>query len=193
MIIVLGEALIAIGAGTVGHDGSFDFYLGGTAALVTVLAMWWSYFDWPHKVGEHALKRVSGVEEARMARDAYTIGHYPLVAGVVLFAVGMEELLAHPADALPDPARWALIGGLILFFLSIAWSAWRWERAVAWERLVLAALLGLTGLLLDGLSGGVLAAWIAAVVVITLTVETVRHRSELEALRAETRRTTPSE
>lgn len=184
VIIVLGEALIAIGVGTLGHDGSMDFYVGGTAALVTVLAMWWSYFDWPITIGEHALREASGVEEARMARDAYTLGHYPLVAGVVLFAVGMEGLLAHPAEAVPDPERWAIVGGLTLFLLAIAYAVWRCVGKVAWERLVLVGVLVLSAVVFDELSGGMLAAWIALVAVMGLTVETVRHRPELEAVRA---------
>lgn len=183
VIIVLGEALIAIGIGTVGHDGSLDFYLGGTAALVTLLAMWWSYFDWPFKVGEHALRQATGVETARLARDAYTLSHYLLVAGVVLFAVGTEELLAHPASAVPDAHRWAIAAGLSLVMLSIAFSAWRWTSKIAWERMVLAAALVVSAAWLGGLSGGIFGALIALLVVATLTVESVRHRAELAALR----------
>lgn len=184
VIIVLGEALIAIGVSTLGQDRSTIFYVGGTAALVTVLAMWWSYFDWPFKVGELALKRASGVEEGRMARDAYTIGHFPLVAGVVLFAVGMEELLAHPADAVPPPVRWAIAGGLGLFLAAVAFAAWRWERKVAWERLVLVGVLLASAALLGSVAGGWLAAFIAVLTLAALAVETLRHRSDLEELRA---------
>jgi low temperature requirement protein LtrA len=184
VIIVLGEALIAIGVSTLGQDRSTIFYVGGTAALLTVLAMWWSYFDWPHKVGEFALKRASGTEEARMARDAYTIGHFPLVAGVVLFAVGMEELLAHPADTVPEAVRWAISGGLGLFLTAIAYAAWRWERKIAWERLTLVAALLLSAAVMGSVAGGWLAAWIVVITILTLTVESVRHRSDIEQLRA---------
>ena len=165
MIIVLGEALIAIGVGTLGHDGSMDFYLGGTAALVTLLAIWWGYFDWPFKVGEHALKQSTGIETARLARDAYTLSHYLLVAGVVLFAVGTEELLAHPASAVPDAPRWAIAVGLTLVMLAIAYSAWRWTAKIAWERIMLAAALLAAAAWLGGLSGGILGALIALLVV----------------------------
>jgi low temperature requirement protein LtrA len=184
VIIVLGEALIAIGVSTLGQDRSTIFYVGGTAALVTVLAMWWSYFDWPFKVGELALKRASGVEEGRMARDAYTIGHFPLVAGVVLFAVGMEELLAHPADAVPEAVRWAIAGGLGLFLAAIAFAAWRWNRKIAWERLILVGVLLASAAMLGSLAGGWLAALFAVVTLVALTVESLRHRSALEELRA---------
>jgi low temperature requirement protein LtrA len=185
VIIVLGEALIAIGISTLGQEGSAEFYVGGTAALLTVLAMWWAYFDWPYPVGEHALKEAGGVEESTLARDAYTLGHYPLIAGVILFAVGMEELLAHPGDAVPDPSRWAIVGGLALFVLSIAFSAWRLKGKVTWERVVVAGLLGLAAIVFEELAGGWLALIVVSLLVAALTMESVRHRPELAALRAE--------
>ena len=184
VIIVLGEALIAIGVGTLGHDGTVAFYVAGTAALVTVLAMWWGYFDWPMKIGEHALKDAQGVEMSRLARDAYTFAHYPLVAGVVLFAVGTEELLAHPALATPDAHRSAIAVGLTFFMLSIAYSVWRWTGKIAWERLIFVAVLLASAALLGSLSGAVFGGWVALLVVASLTVETVRYRAGLEALRS---------
>ena len=38
------------------------------------------------------------------------MGHYPLIAGVILFAVGTEELLAHPEAALDAGADVAVLG-----------------------------------------------------------------------------------
>jgi low temperature requirement protein LtrA len=61
VIIVLGEGLIAIGVGLVGQTGSMAFYVAGTAMLLTVLAMWWSYFDWLFRIGEKALKGATGI------------------------------------------------------------------------------------------------------------------------------------
>ena len=69
VIIVLGEALIAIGVGTVGGTGSLAFYVAGTAMLLTVLAMWWSYFGWLFRVGEKALKAATGIAQGRLARE----------------------------------------------------------------------------------------------------------------------------
>jgi len=186
VIIVLGEALIAIGVSTLGSDGSSAFYVAGTAGLVMVLAMWWSYFDWPFKVGELALKRASGVEESTLARDAYTLGHYPLVAGVILFAVGMEELLAHPAQAVTDPVRWAIVGGLSLFVLSIAFSVWRLEGKFAWVRVPLGVAFVLVAVVFADRSGAFVASTMAVLLVAGLTVESVRYYSELATLRAKT-------
>lgn len=183
VIIVLGEALIAIGLGTVGQEASAAFYVAGTAMLITVLAMWWSYFDWLFRVGEDAMQEATSKERGRLARDVYTLAHYPLVAGVILFAVGTEELLAHPDAALETPVRWAFIGGLILVVLSQSVMALRLRGALTWERYVLAGLLVVAGLALGGLSGAALGATVCALLVATLGIESVRHREALAELR----------
>jgi low temperature requirement protein LtrA len=179
VIIVLGEALIAIGVGTVGQTGSLAFYVAGTAMLLTVLAMWWSYFDWLFHVGERALKAATGIAKGRLARNAYSIAHYPLVAGVILFAIGTEELLAHPDVALDAPTRWAFAGGLGLFLLAELAMSRLFTGHTAWERLVAIALLGLAALTLGGLNAVTFGVLACLVLVMTLGVETIRHREAL--------------
>ena len=183
VIIVLGEALIATGVGIVGQPGSLTFYIAGTAMLLTVLAMWWSYFDWLFRVGEKALKAVTGIAQGRLARNAYSMAHYPLVAGVILFAIGTEELLAHPEVTLESASRWAFVGGLIIFLASESVMARLFTRQVAWERLITIGLLGLVGLTLGGLTAAALGVVVCLVLVTTLGVETVRHREALRQLR----------
>ena len=183
VIIVLGEVLIAIGVGVVGQDATFAFYVAGTAMLVVALAMWWSYFDWLFRVGKTALKATTGIARGKLARDAYSLAHYPLVAGVILFALGTEELLAHPDVALGAPERWALVGGLMLFLASQSIMVFRFVRAVTWERFALIALLGLAGLALGDASGAALVAVVAAVLLGALGAETYRHQEQLRQLR----------
>ena len=183
VIIVLGEALIAIGAGTVGQSGSVAFYVAGTAMLLIALAMWWSYFDWLFRVGEQSLKEATGLERGRLARDAYSLAHYPIVAGVILFAVGTEELLAHPDVALDDPNRWAFVGGLMVFIAAQSIMVRRMTGKWTWERFALIGLLGVAGLALGDLSGAALAAMACIVLVATLGAETARHREVLSQLR----------
>ncbi len=183
VIIVLGEVLIAIGIGTVGHPGSATFYVAGTAMLVTALAMWWSYFDWLFQVGEKALIAATGIAQGRLARDAYSMAHYPLIAGVILFATGTEELLAHPEVALGDAERWAFVGGLMLFLASQTVMVRLFSRHVTWERLAAIGLLGVAGLALGNLSAASLGAVVCLVLVATLGIETARHREPLRQLR----------
>lgn len=183
VIIVLGEALIAIGVGTVGGTGSSAFYVAGTVMLLTVLAMWWSYFDWLFQVGKRALSAATGIAQGRLARNAYSVAHYPLVAGVILFALGTEELLAHPEAALDSAARWAFVGGLIVFLASESSMARLFTHRTAWERLIAIAALGIVGIALGDRSA--LAVGMAASVILatTLGVETIRHRDALRQIR----------
>jgi low temperature requirement protein LtrA len=183
IIIVLGEALIAIGVGVVGQAASMTFYVAGTAMLLTVLAMWWSYFDWLFRVGENALKTTTGIAQGQLARSAYSIAHYPLVAGVILFAIGTEELLAHPGVALDRATRWAFVGGLIIFLVSESAMTRLFTRHTAWERLVAILMLGLAGITLGSLSAASLGVVVCLILVTTLGVETVRHREALRQLR----------
>ena len=183
VIIVLGEALIAIGVGTVGSTGSLWFYLAGTMMLLTVLAMWWSYFDWLFQVGEKALRSATGIAQGRLARNAYSVAHYPLVAGVILFAIGTEELLAHPEVALATATRWAFIGGLIFFLASESAMARFFTHRTAWERLIAIGVLGLAGAAAGDLSAAALGVLACAVLITMLGVETFRHRDALRQLR----------
>ncbi|NNC41114.1 MAG: low temperature requirement protein A [Acidimicrobiia bacterium] len=183
VIIVLGEALIAIGLGTVGRATSSAFYVAGTAMIVTTLAMWWSYFDWLFRVGARVMKEATGLARGRLARDAYTLAHYPIIAGVILFAVGTEELLAHPDVALEGASRWAFLGGLMLFIASQSIMARRLTGYLTWERFVLIILLGIAGLVLGEATGAVLGAVVGVVFFATLGVETARHREALRELR----------
>jgi len=183
VIIVLGEALIAIGINTVGDPGSVAFFVAGAAVLLTVLAMWWSYFDWVFRVGERALKAAVGIARGRLARDAYSLSHYPLVAGVILFAVGTEELLLHPEVALDRTTRWAFLGGLILYLGSQSMMVRRLTGSITWERLILIGALGFGGLTAGEMNAGTLGALVAVALAATLGVETVRHQQQLNQLR----------
>jgi low temperature requirement protein LtrA len=183
VIIVLGEVLIAVGIGTVGQTKSATFYVAGTAMLLTALAMWWSYFDWLFRIGEKALKAATGVAQGRLARDAYSMAHYPLVAGVILFAIGTEELLARPGAALEVGARWAFVGGLMLFLASQSVMARLFTGNLTWERFAGIGSLGLAGLALGGRSAAVLGAAACLVILATLGAETARHREVLRKLR----------
>ena len=183
VIIVLGELLIAIGVVTVGQTGSAAVYLAGAAMLGIALAMWWSYFDWLFRVGERALKDAVGKARGRLARDGYSIAHLPLVAGAIMFAVGTEELLAHPDMALDSRNRWAFVGGLMLFIAAQSIMVLRFTGRPTWERFVLIGLLGAVGLALADVSGAILGAVVCLILVVTLGVETARHREAISQLR----------
>ena len=53
-----------------------------------------------------------------MARDSYALLHLPMVAGIVLFALGVKKVLEHTGDPLKDMPAVALCGGLALYLLA---------------------------------------------------------------------------
>ena len=172
-----------IGIGIVGQPGSTTFYVAGTSVLLITLAMWWSYFDWLFQIGRKALKAARGIAQGRLARDAYSMAHYPLVAGVILFALGTEELLAHPGAALGDATRWSFVGGLMLFLASQSVMVRLFTHQVAWERFIAIGLLGVAGLVFGDRSAAALGAIVCVALVAALGMETARHREALSQIR----------
>ena len=60
-----------------------------------------------------------------MGRDVYTYLHLPVVAGIVLSAVGDELLIRHPGDPLGLPGALVTLGGPALYLLGLMACAWR--------------------------------------------------------------------
>jgi low temperature requirement protein LtrA len=50
-----------------------------------------------------------------MARDSYSYLHLPMVAGIVLFALGVKKTLGHVGDPLDAVPAIALCGGVALY------------------------------------------------------------------------------
>lgn len=164
VIIALGESVV--GVGFVVADVPLDtiHVTPLVVAFAGVAALWWAYFDRAAPAAEQHFGRLSGQAPGRFARDAYTLIHYPLVVGIVFFAVALEEVVAHPEESLTVEARFALAGGAALVLLSVAAMTYRAIRRLTPERVIVAALL----LLLVFLGG--VSALTFAVVTVALTV-----------------------
>ena len=74
-------------------------------------ALWWAYFDLLMLVAERRLFAAKGEERARLARDAYPYLHLPMVARIILVALGIKQTLAHVGDPLGTIPAVALCGG----------------------------------------------------------------------------------
>ncbi len=123
MIIALGEAIIAVGVAltaAAGEDATISVALAWRlgVGLVGVATMWWAYFDKMQAIWERRLEEASNAETGRIARDVYSLGHYPMIVGVVFFAVALEEAFLHPTDPLTDFTRWMLASSLAMYLLA---------------------------------------------------------------------------
>jgi low temperature requirement protein LtrA len=118
VIIALGESIVAIGIGAAGGPIGPGVVTAAVLGIAVVAALWWAYFDAFAVMAEHALREESGVARMRLARDYYTYLHLPMIAGVVLFAVGLKKTLEHVDEPLDTVPAVALCGGLGLYFFS---------------------------------------------------------------------------
>jgi len=140
VIIALGESLIVAAAGLA--DATFDGPLVGVAFLgvLTTCALWWTYFPVVKPSLEHALAGTPGALRGAMARDAYSLAHFPMLFGIVAYAVALEDAIAHPSDPLPAAARLALALGVLVFLAGTGFAMWRCTCGRPVRRVVVAAL-----------------------------------------------------
>jgi low temperature requirement protein LtrA len=118
VILALGESVVAVGAGVSQEPVSAPVVVAAALAVLLAAGLWWTYFV--HVAGrlEHGLAAVSGRERARMGRDVFTYLHLPIVAGIVLAALGVEQATAHlDDDHLGGTGAWALALGLAAYLV----------------------------------------------------------------------------
>ncbi|MBP1807287.1 low temperature requirement protein A [Rubellimicrobium aerolatum] len=115
IIIALGESLLLTGATLEEHEFTPANLAGLVAALATAVTMWWIYFDTGARRGERALERSE--TPGRLAQIAYTYLHMPIVAGIVVTAVGDEKVLADPLGVSDWGVAATILGGPALFLL----------------------------------------------------------------------------
>jgi low temperature requirement protein LtrA len=94
LILALGESILVTGS----VFGELALSASTVAAFVVAflgsVALWWVYFD-------RSAEDASGViaesaDPGRLGRSAYTYCHLPMVAGIIVTAVGDELVIAHP-------------------------------------------------------------------------------------------------
>ncbi|WP_405774908.1 low temperature requirement protein A [Streptomyces sp. NBC_01538] len=128
VIIALGESIVALGVGVSGLPLSTPVVAAATLGLLVSAGLWRLYFRQLAETTEQRLSALTGDDRTRLARDAYTFLHLPLVAGVVITALGMKTALHQVADTghydLAEPLHgvvaWALPGGVGVFLLASA-------------------------------------------------------------------------
>jgi len=118
VMIALGESIIAIGVGSRGVSLTPGIISTAVLGMVTIAALWWAYFDVMAVLAQRQLSEVSGATQARLARDYYSYLHLPMIAGIVLFALGLKRTIEQVDEPLAMIPAIALCGGLSLYFLT---------------------------------------------------------------------------
>jgi low temperature requirement protein LtrA len=171
VIISLGEVLVAVGTATAGVELTSEVGAALLAAVAVACVLWWGYFAYVPAVGERNLVRAPSALRGRVARDFFTFGHFPVVFGIVLYAVTAEHVAAHPTASLGNGDLAALAASVAFFVGGLLGLQWQTVRALAPERfaaiVVVAALCGTLG---PEVSGTVLVALVALLLAITQVV-----------------------
>ena len=149
VIIALGESLIVTASGLAGVDWTFELVLAASLAVVVTFGFWWSYFPVALPRLEHALARVSGAGHSQMARDVFSVIHFPMLLGVIALAVAAEEVIAHPENTLALEARLMLSASLLLFVGGMAVATFRASGQILLPRLIVILLAALAVAVLE--------------------------------------------
>jgi low temperature requirement protein LtrA len=141
IIIALGESIVAVGVGAEGLELDAGVIAGAVLGILVASALWWAYFDVVAIVAERRLREAPPDEQVRIARDSYTYLHMPMVAGIVLFALGVKKTVAHVGDELQAVAAVGLCGGVALYLVALSALKRRNIGSFNVPRLVAAAVL----------------------------------------------------
>jgi low temperature requirement protein LtrA len=134
VIIALGEAFIAIGIGATGIGIGLGEVVAAILGLLVATSFWLAYFDFFSLRGERILHDLAGAERVALARDVYAYAHFPMIAGIVLFAFAMKTIVGDVGEELDSVAAFALCGGSALYLLTYSAIRMRIERRLTLSR-----------------------------------------------------------
>jgi low temperature requirement protein LtrA len=183
IIIALGESIVAIGAGA-GVELETGEVIAGMLAIAAVAALWWAYFDIVALVAERRLVEAPDGEQAPLARDSYSYLHFPMIAGIVLLAVGLKKTELEVSEPLKTIPAIALCGGVALYLLGhIAFRLRNVGTLNKHRSVATVAVLALIPLALE-VDALIAVAAVTAVLIILIAYEAIRFREARERVRA---------
>jgi low temperature requirement protein LtrA len=193
IIVALGESIVAIGVGVAKEPISAVIVAASILGLLLSSALWWAYFDVSALLGEHALATEPIETRARLARNAYSYAHMPLMLGIVLVALGLKEVLLYVSDSshhtltdpLPDVALAALVGGVAIYLLGHVLFKWLTVHQVSVVRLAAGGVLLAGTPLIAGLPALAQLAIVAFVVAGAVLIESLVYAESRRKIRAE--------
>ena len=174
VILAIGESVVAIGVGAAGQPIGVPLLVTAVLGVGVAVCLWWLYFDPAAPEAERRLVAARGEARISLAVEAYTYGHFPLVAGIVLTALGVEGVVAHAGERGPLGlfSALALFGGAAVYLAGHV--VFQRRTAGTWNRIRLPA----AGLLLAAVPAAAAQppnagpAGLVTVLTVLITVET---------------------
>jgi low temperature requirement protein LtrA len=122
IILALGESILVTGA----TFGDLPFSAATLAAVVVAflgsVALWWVYFDRSADYASEIIAR--SPDPGRLGRSAYTYYHLPMVAGIIVTAVGDDLTISHPLEPATMATTAVSLTGPALFLAGHALFKW---------------------------------------------------------------------
>jgi low temperature requirement protein LtrA len=115
IIIALGETVVATGVGAQGRLRVAAVLVAVLLAMAFVSALWWVYFGGDDEAGANALEDSLVDGDVGVGAWAYAGAHVFHVAGLVLVAAGLEEIMIAPTHELSTRISLTLAAGCVTF------------------------------------------------------------------------------
>jgi low temperature requirement protein LtrA len=174
VIIALGESIVAIGVGAEAVEVDAGVVVASVLGIALAAGLWWLYFDIVALVAERRLANAApGKEQNEIGRDSYSYLHFPMVAGIVLVALGLKKTIEHVEDPLKTVPAAALLGGIGIYLLAHVAFRWRNVHRFSLQRVVAAAVLAALIPLAKEIDALWTVAVATAVLVVLIAYETV--------------------
>ena len=186
VIIALGESIVAIGVGAGDQPLGVAVAVAAVLAVVASAALWWAYFDVVAEIAQRRLSELRGTARNVLARDAFAYLHLPLIAGVQLFALGVEQVVGHVDEPLKWEASAALFGGVALYLVGHVVFKLRSTGSMSGPRLVAGALCAAAVPLGTEVEALVALAVVAAITTALIAYELFRYRESRAQVRLAT-------
>jgi low temperature requirement protein LtrA len=183
IIIALGESIVALGVGAGGLELDAGLITAALLGIAIAGAMWWAYFDLVALVAERRLRTAPRDEQVRIARDSFTYLHLPMVAGIVVFALGVKKTLAHVDHELDTVPAVALCGGAALYFLALSAFKRRNIGSFNYPRLVAASALVVLAPIATAIPALLAVGLVAAISVAVVSYEFVAYAEARDRIR----------
>lgn len=119
VILCLGETILTTGRNAAEHMQSNLTFAVFCSAFLTTGFMWWIYFHHGQQKAADKAEETSAPET--VAHGLFTYGHLPVVAGIILTAVGEDFSLSHPEEQSSINNTLAILGGPALFLAGNIW------------------------------------------------------------------------
>ncbi len=161
IIIALGESIVITGASASAAGLTGQIVIALTVAFLGTGALWWLYFG---EVAEHSRQRLAEAEDpGRLARDAYSYLHLPIVAGIIMVAIADDLLIAHPSHTLSTAGLAMTVGGPALYLAGETLFRVRMIGSANPKRIIAVLALGVLAAVGAGLSALALSGCVASV------------------------------